>query len=336
MTEYLPEGFLFGTAENDSCLDSFTTLSECKESRKILEAPCIICDSRHDLVIDLGCMRGIIPREEGAVGISEGKTKDIALISRVNKPVCFVVNDFARNDNGEIYAVLSRREAQLMCTEHYIRTLTPGDVIPARVTHLEQFGCFVDVGCGIPSLIPIDLISVSRISHPSDRFCVGQDIKAVVKSFDGDRICLSHKELLGTWQENAAMFEQGETVTGIVRSVEDYGVFVELAPNLAGLAEPRGDISVNQHASVYIKAIIPEKMKIKLIIVNAFDSANTMFARLPQVGGRQKLPPADAAQQRATGAYLNSGLNYFISSGHIDRWVYSCESSSKLIQTVFE
>lgn len=307
MTEYLPEGFLFGTAENDSCLDSFTTLSECKESRKILEAPCIICDSRHDLVIDLGCMRGIIPREEGAVGISEGKTKDIALISRVNKPVCFVVKDFARNDNGEIYAVLSRREAQIMCTEQYIKTLTPGDVIPARVTHLEQFGCFVDVGCGIPSLIPIDLISVSRISHPSDRFCVGQDIKAVVKSFDGDRICLSHKELLGTWQENAAMFEQGETVTGIVRSVEDYGVFVELAPNLAGLAEPRGDISVNQHASVYIKAIIPEKMKIKLIIVNAFDSA-----------------------------YRDSGLNYFISSGHIDRWVYSCESSSKLIQTVFE
>ncbi len=307
MTEYLPEGFLFGTAENDCCLDSFTTLSECKESRKILEAPCIICDSRHDLIIDLGCMRGIIPREEGAVGISEGKTKDIALISRVNKPVCFVVKDFARNDNGEIYAVLSRREAQLMCTEQYIRTLTPGDVIPARVTHLEQFGCFVDVGCGIPSLIPIDLISVSRISHPSDRFCVGQDIKAVVKSFDGDRICLSHKELLGTWQENAAMFEQGETVTGIVRSVEDYGVFVELAPNLAGLAEPRGDISVNQHASVYIKAIIPEKMKIKLIIVNAFDSA-----------------------------FRDSGLNYFISSGHIDRWVYSCESSSKLIQTVFE
>lgn len=306
MTEYLPEGFLFGTAENNGCLDSFTALSECKESRRILEAPCIVCDSRHDLVIDLGCMRGIIPREDGAVGISEGTTKDIALISRVNKPVCFVVKDFRRDERGEIYAVLSRREAQLMCTEQYIKKLKPGDIIPARVTHLEQFGSFVDIGCGIPSLIPIDLISVSRISHPSDRFYVGQDIKAVVKSFDGGRICLSHKELLGTWQENAAMFEQGETVTGIVRSVEDYGIFVELAPNLAGLAEPRGDVSVNQHASVYIKAIIPEKMKIKLIIVNAFDNA-----------------------------YRGSELNYFISSGHIDKWVYSCESSSKLIQTVF-
>lgn len=306
MTEYLPEGFLFGTAENDDCLDSFTTLSECKENRKILEAPCIVCDSRHNLVIDLGCMRGIIPREEGAIGIAEGTTKDIALISRVNKPVCFVVKDFERDEKGEIYAVLSRREAQQMCTDGYIKTLMPGDIIPARVTHLEQFGCFVDIGCGIPSLIPIDLISVSRISHPSDRFYVGQDIKAVVKSFDSGRICLSHKELLGTWQENAAMFEQGETVTGIVRSVEDYGVFVELAPNLAGLAEPRGDISVNQHASVYIKAIIPEKMKIKLIIVNCFDNS-----------------------------YHGSELNYFITSGHIDSWIYSSEGSPKLIQTIF-
>lgn len=306
MTEYMPEGFLFGTDENDSCLNSFAALSDCKEKHKIIEAPCIVCDSHHNLVIDLGCMRGVIPREEGAIGIADGSTKDIALISRVNKPVCFVVKDFMQDENGVVSAVLSRREAQMICSENYINKLSVGDIIPARVTHLEQFGCFVDIGCGIPSLIPIDLISVSRISHPSDRFSVGMDIRAVVKSFDNGRVCLSHKELLGTWEQNASMFEQGETVTGIVRSVEDYGVFVELTPNLAGLAEPRGGIEVNQHASVYIKAIIPEKMKIKLIIVNAFDNA-----------------------------YHGNEMNYFINSGHIDKWVYSSPLSSKLIQTVF-
>ncbi len=306
MTEYMPEGFLFGTDENDSCLSSFAALSDCKEKRKIIEAPCIVCDSHHNLVIDLGCMRGIIPREEGAIGIADGSTKDIALISRVNKPVSFVVKDFMQDENGVVSAVLSRREAQMICSENYIYKLSAGDIIPARVTHLEQFGCFVDIGCGIPSLIPIDLISVSRISHPSDRFCVGMDIRAVVKSFDGGRVCLSHKELLGTWEQNASMFEQGETVTGIVRSVEDYGVFIELTPNLAGLAEPRDGIEVNQHTSVYIKAIIPEKMKIKLIIVNAFENA-----------------------------YRGNEMNYFISSGHIDKWVYSSPLSSKLIQTDF-
>ena len=164
----------------------------------------------------------------------------------------------------------------------------------------------MDIGCGVPSLIPIDLISVSRITHPADRFYVGQDIPAVVKYLEGDRVYLSHKELLGTWQENADRFEPGETVMGIVRSVEEYGIFVELAPNLAGLAEPRSDVQVNQHTGVYIKAIIPEKMKIKLIIVNTSDE--TFHSNEP---------------------------HYFINSGHIDKWIYSTENCSKRIETVF-
>lgn len=306
MKEYLPEGFLIGTPENNAAISSYQSLSECRKNEKIIEAPCIVCNSNHDLVIDLGCMRGIIPRAEGAIGISEGTTKDIALISRVNKPVCFVVTDFERDENGIVRAILSRKRAQELCEEKYISTLSPGDIINVRVTHLEQFGCFVDIACGIPSLIPIDLISVSRITHPSDRFYVGQNIKAVVKSFDNNRIFLTHKELLGTWEQNASLFNQGETVTGIVRSIEDYGIFIELTPNLAGLAEPRGDVFVNQRAGVYIKAIIPEKMKIKLIIVNSVDSS-----------------------------YHNNELNYFINSGHIDNWIYSCENANKLIETRF-
>ena len=308
MKEFQPEGFLFGTPENTACLSSYQSLAECRKNRKILEAPCIVCNSSHDLVIDLGCMRGIIPREEGAVGITEGTTKDIALISRVNKPVCFVVTDFDRDENGIVRAILSRKKAQQMCGEGYISTLSSGDVIPARVTHLEQFGSFVDIGCGIPSLIPIDLISVSRITHPSDRFFIGQDIKAVVKSVEKDRVCLTHKELLGTWEQNAAKFSAGETVTGIVRSVEEYGVFVELTPNLAGLAEPHPNVRVNQRAGVYIKAIIPEKMKIKLIIVNTSDFSESAH---------------------------NNELEYFVNSGHIDSWIYSSETCPKRIESYF-
>ncbi|MDE6728258.1 MAG: hypothetical protein K2J80_10030 [Oscillospiraceae bacterium] len=62
MKEYLPEGFLIGTPENTACLSSYQSLNECRKTEKILEAPCILCNSSHDLVIDLGCMRGIIPR----------------------------------------------------------------------------------------------------------------------------------------------------------------------------------------------------------------------------------------------------------------------------------
>lgn len=307
MNEYMPEGFLLNTPENIAKLSSKDAIFNCIKTGEIVEAPCMICDSRHNLIVDLGEIRGIIPREEGALGITEGYTKDIALISRVNKPVCFIVKGFTQDEFGKECALLSRREAQERCRNEFVQKLSAGDVISARVTHLEQFGCFVDIGCGIPSLIPIDLISVSRISHPSDRFSVGMDIKAVVKALEGDRIFLSHKELLGTWLQNAQLFENGETVTGIARSIEEYGVFVELTPNLAGLAEPRADITVNRHVSVYIKAIIPEKMKVKLIIVNSGDYSITHEAK----------------------------INYFINSGHIDKWVYSTENSQKIIETDF-
>ncbi len=306
MIEYMPEGCLLETINNQNYLRSYFSLIDCMNNDQILEAPCIVCDSKHNLIIDLGCMRGIIPREEGALGITEGTTKDIALISRVNKPVCFKITDFKRDENDNIYAVLSRKRAQIDCLNNYLKEKKTGDIIPAKVTHLEQFGCFVDIGCGIPSLIPIDLISVSRISHPADRFTVGQNIYAVIKSREENRLFLSHKELLGTWEQNVQRFEQGETVTGIVRSIEDYGIFIELAPNLAGLAEPRNDVLLNSHASVYIKAIIPDKMKIKLIIVSTSNST-----------------------------YTGNELDYFITEGHLDSWIYSTSNSEKVIRTDF-
>ena len=77
------------------------------------------------------------------------------------------------------------------------------------------------------------------------------------------------KELLGTWEENAALFSAGETVPGIIRSIETYGIFVELTPNLTGLAELKEGVSVNENAAVYIKSIIPERMKIKLVILDS-------------------------------------------------------------------
>lgn len=304
MIKFYPEGSLINTPENKAAISAAEGLEEACRSGRILEARASVCDSKHNLIAELPCGRAVIPRNEGAVGIEDGTTRDIALITKVNKPVCFKV--VSVSEKG---IVLSRRAAQQECLDKYITDLVPGDIIPARVTHLEQFGAFVDIGCGLPSLIPIDAISVSRISHPSDRFSPGQLIRAAVKGINGNRIWLTHKELLGTWEENASRFACGETVSGIVRSVEDYGIFVELSPNLAGLAEPRAGVRAGQRASVYIKALIPEKMKVKLIIVDVFDSD----------------APSDPPE-------------YFIPESvcHIDRWRYTSEASDRVVETIFE
>lgn len=306
MNNYLPEGKLIGTNTNKNYLKSLTSLKEAKDSGIILEAKALMCDCEHNLVVDIPFAKAIIPRIEGAIGIDNGQTKDIALLSRVNKPVCFKVMDIVLNENNETLVILSRKAAQEECIENYINNLRNGDVIPAKITHIEQFGCFVDIGCGVASLIPIDAISVSRISHPSDRFYNGQDIFAVVKGKEENRIFLTHKELLGTWEENANLFEVGQTVGGVIRSIENYGIFIELTPNLAGLAEPKDNVHIGQSASVFIKSIIPEKMKVKLIIVDVFSNSG-----------------------------LDKSINYYITDGHIDKWNYSTDNCHKQIYTEF-
>ena len=308
MKVFRPEGRLINTAENMNALKSPTALAEAMRERKILEARAVVCDSSHNLIVDLGCMRGIIPRDEGALGIKEGSVRDIAVISKVGKPVCFYIEDFDTSRYGGGVALLSRRAVQEDCIERYTSSLSPGDVIDADITHLESFGAFADIGCGVPSLIPIDSISVSRISHPRDRLSVGMGIRAVVKNIDDNgRITLTHKELLGTWEENAALFNVGETVAGVVRSVEEYGVFVELTPNLAGLAEVRDGARPGCLASVYIKSIVPEKMKIKLVLIDTF------------AGVSEPSQPV-----------------YFFKGNHMDRFVYSPACDERVIETVFE
>ena len=169
--------------------------------------------------------------------MAEGTTKEIAILSRVGKPVCFTIVSVSGPDSQPVL-VLSRRRAQEIAQQALMSELKPGMVIPATVTHMEPFGAFVDIGCGLVSMIGIEHISISRIPHPSCRFSVGQEIHAVLETLpEQGRVKLTHRELLGTWAENARDFAPGMTVEGTVRGLKDYGAFIELTPNLSGLAE---------------------------------------------------------------------------------------------------
>ena len=306
MRKYHPEGKLMSTPENIAALSSEGGLQAAMQSGQIVEARAELCDFEHNLTVDLGCMRGFIPRSEAAMGITADRSRDISVISRVNRPVCFKVQGFFMH-RGCRTALLSRALAQSECFERYISRLDCGRIISAVITHNEGFGSFADIGCGIIALLPIDCISVSRISHPADRLRPGQEILAAVKSVDGQgRVCLTHKELLGTWEENAAAFSAGQTCSGIIRSVEDYGVFVELQPNLAGLAESREGAAVGQLAGVFIKSIIPSKMKIKLVIIDSF-----MGEHIPYVP------------------------RYYVEGDRIDVWRYSPLECEKIIESRF-
>ncbi len=275
----------------------------------ILEGLIQRCDVDYTLHTTVGSVRGILPRREVNAPWISGAERDIAVLSRVGRYTCFTVKAITADEKGAPVAHLSRKAAQERAMEFFRERLRPGTVLTGCVTRLESFGAFVDIGCGIIAMLPIEHISVSRISHPGDRFRPGQKILAAVRSIDWERcrITLTHRELLGTWMENASRFQCGETVRGIVRSVKEYGSFIELAPNLSGLADVREDLSPGDGVSVYIKSIRPEQMKIKLHVI-------------------EKLPAPQTPEL----------LRYQITDGELEHWVYSPSGCERpVIETDF-
>ena len=287
---FLPEG------SRPAPLFSPARLKAAAESGEILEAPAVRCDTDLNLHLDLGGIHGVISRNDAVATWISGAHRDIAVLSRVGKETCFTVSEVYADPRGAPMARLSRAAAQEKAMEYFLEHLCPGMVLACRVIRMEPYGAFLDIGCGITALLPLERISISRIPHPNRRFREGQKIPAVVRKIDRDarRITMTHRELLGTWMENAACFRPGEAVRGIVRSVKEYGSFVELSPNLSALTETKIGLMPGDAVSVFIRSIRPEQMKIKLQLI-------------------EKLSPAAEPEP----------IRYQITDGRLERWVYS-------------
>ena len=117
-------------------------------------------------------------------------------------------------------------------------------------------------------------------------------------------MALTLQELLGTWEENAARFRPGQSVPGVVCGKTDYGVFIALTPNLCGLAERDDTLEPGQPVCVYIKAIHPESLKLKLTVLHRLDA----------------LPPQP--------------LPFTKTQGRLDVWRYGSREHAKIV-TVF-
>lgn len=146
-----------------------------------------------------------------------------------------------------------------------------GQIVDGTVTGIQPYGAFIRMDNGADGLVYIEDLSVTRIKSPADRVKIGQKIKCMVKYIDEKtgRINLSYKSCLGTWEENIKNFKEGMTVKGIVRDTEKNknGIFIELTPNLIGMAEYTEELKYGETVDVCIKRILPEKKKVKLMIV---------------------------------------------------------------------
>lgn len=158
-----------------------------------------------------------------------------------------------------------------MTKDNNINGIAEGMILDGTVKSIQPYGAFIELLDNTVGLLHIENISVARIKNPAERFKIGQNVKVMVKSIDTNlnRITLTHKELLGSWEDNIKLFKEGDIVTGIVRETDKNknGIFVELRPNLVGMIEYNPNMEYGQNVIVNIKRIIPEKEKIKLVIV---------------------------------------------------------------------
>ena len=189
--------------------------------------------------------------------------------SKVNQTLQFVVTDVNHEDENQFF--LSRLQVGNTVKQWITEDLQEGQIIPGIVRSMKPYGVFVEIAGGVVGLLHIEDISVGRIREPEERFSIGQKIKIMVKSINREQkqVVLTYKELLGTWEENVADIREGQILPGIIREKERNrnGVFIELKPNLVGLAEYQEQLEYGTKVKVFVKKIQKEKKKIKLMIV---------------------------------------------------------------------
>ena len=214
-------------------------------------------------------LTGIMPREEiEAINLqSDGLPKTNLCTGKVHKFIQFKIKEI----KDENTVMISRKQVQSEALNWVKSDLKVGQTVTGIVKNIKPYGAFVEIGGGIVGLVHIEDLSVARIKTPYERLKIGQKINIMVKSIDkaDGRVILSYKETLGTWEENVQKFNSGDKVKGIVRETEKNknGIFIELTPNLVGMAEYEEGLQYGQNVDVYIKKIDNDKKKVKLVII---------------------------------------------------------------------
>lgn len=297
--EFKPEGQLGLSDKID--------LKEVIRTGEILEGTAVRV-TRNNLIVDID-NKGL----KGVINIndfedSKRETKKISLMHAVGKKVQFIVTD---DSNGNIK--LSRKLVQSKFKDYIKNNLHKGDIIKAVVIDATSTEVYLDIGCGYKAVLYREDISVVRIQDAKDYFNKGQEVYVVVKDITDRGVLVTHKELLGTFKDNIAIydFNKKDTVIGRIERVSKNTIHISLGQNIAGLAEYSDmlrvkGLEIGDYVSVFIKTIVPKKIKVKLSIIGKAEKPN------------------------------KTELKYFIQDGNIERWRYSPENSCNVIESVFE
>ena len=237
---------------------------------------------RGGLIVDVGT-RGFLP----ASLISNRYVSDLK--PYIGKTMKLKITEIDPNKNRLILShkdlVEEEREEAF---DKVASQLFVGDVVEGKVSRLTNFGAFIDVG-GVDGLVHISEISYKHVDKPSDVLKVGQDVKVKVIGIDNDRhrISLSIKQTEPSpFEQATADLNEGDIFEGEVKSLTNFGAFVEVADGIQGLVhvseisnkhvdKPSDVLKVGQSVKVKVLNIDPSDRRISLSIKAADSNASS-------------------------------------------------------------
>lgn len=127
-----------------------------------------------------------------------------------------------------------------------------GKRLTGHVTNITDYGCFVEIEEGIEGLVHVSEMDwTNKNVNPNKVVHLGQEVEVVVLDIDGERrrISLGLKQCTANpWEDFAARYQKGDKMTGKIKSITDFGIFIGLEGGIDGLIH-LSDISWNDASS---------------------------------------------------------------------------------------
>ena len=130
-------------------------------------------------------------------------------------------------------------------------------IVTAKVTNLTDYGCFAELEEGVEGLVHVSEMDwTNKNVHPSKVVQVGDDVQVMVLDIDEERrrISLGIKQCtMNPWEEFGTKFEKGAKISGKIKSITDFGIFIGLDGGIDGLVH-LSDISWNDTGEEAVRA----------------------------------------------------------------------------------
>ncbi|MBO6240419.1 MAG: 30S ribosomal protein S1 [Butyrivibrio sp.] len=212
--------------------------------------------------------------------VSDSYEKDLSKYQ--DQEIQFVVTEYnpkRRRYIGNRRMLVTAEKAE--AAKKLFDTIKAGDVVDGVVKNVTDFGAFIDLG-GADGLLHISEMSWGRVESPKKVFKIGDTVKVLVKSIDGNKIALSRKfDNENPWKDATEKYAVGNIVKGKVARMTDFGAFVELEPGIDALLhvsqiakehveKPADVLKVGQEVEAKIVDFNEDEKKISLSIKAMF------------------------------------------------------------------